>query len=105
MPDCLGHDERELRLAEHRQLARQAEYLGVRRDEAVPFRFVGVKRQQVLSAESINNTITRLGQILAVAEERDLISRNPVRVNTRNRKLKARRKRPVYLESPSRSSP
>ena len=44
-------------------------------------------------------TITRLGQILAVAEERDLISRNPVRVNTRNRKLKARRKRPVYLDS------
>jgi integrase len=34
-----------------------------------------------------------------VAEERDLIPRNPVRVNTRNRKLKAKRKRPVYLES------
>lgn len=56
-------------------------------------------REQVLGAESINKTITRLGQILAVAEERDLIPRNPVRVNTRNRKLKARRKRPVYLES------
>ena len=56
-------------------------------------------REKVLSAESINKTITRLGQILAVAEERDLIARNPVRVNTRNRKLKARRKRPVYLES------
>ena len=56
-------------------------------------------REQVLSAESINKTITRLGQILAVAEERDLIPRNPVRVNTRNRKLKAKRKRPVYLES------
>ena len=56
-------------------------------------------REQVLSAESINKTITRLGQILAVAEERDLIPRNPVRVNTRNRKLKARRKRPIYLES------
>jgi hypothetical protein len=41
----------------------------------------------------------RLGQILAVAEERDLIPRNPVRVNTRNRRLKAKRKRPVYLES------
>ncbi len=41
-------------------------------------------------AESINKTITRLGQILAVAEERELIARNPVRVNTRNRKLKAR---------------
>ena len=56
-------------------------------------------RERVLSAESINKTITRLGQILAVAEERDLIPRNPVRVNTRNRKLKARRKRPVYLDS------
>jgi integrase len=56
-------------------------------------------REQVLSAESINKTITRLGQILAVAEERDLIIRNSVRVNTRNRKLKAKRKRPVFLDS------
>src|SRR3954447_10989057 len=56
-------------------------------------------RECVLSAESINKTITRLGQILAVAEERDLIPRNPVRVNTRNRKLKTKRKRPVFLES------
>ena len=39
-------------------------------------------REGALSAESINKTITRLGQILAVAEERDLITRNPVRVNT-----------------------
>jgi hypothetical protein len=56
-------------------------------------------REQALSPESINKTITRLGQLLAVAEERDLIPRNPVRVNTRNRKLKPRRKRPVFLES------
>ncbi len=56
-------------------------------------------REGVLSPESINKTITRLGQILAVAEERDLIARNPVRVNTRNRKLKTKRTRPVYLES------
>ena len=56
-------------------------------------------RECVLSAESINKTITRLGQILAVAEERDLIPRNPVRVNRRNRKLKAKRKRPVWLDS------
>jgi hypothetical protein len=56
-------------------------------------------RERVLSAESINKTITRLGQILAVAEERDLIARNPVRVNTRNRKLQPKRKRPVFLES------
>jgi hypothetical protein len=56
-------------------------------------------REGVLSAESINKTITRLGQILAVAEERDLIARNPVRVNTRNRKLKTARKRPIYLDT------
>lgn len=37
--------------------------------------------------------------ILAVAEECELIARNPVRVNTRNRKLKAPRKRPVWLDS------
>src|SRR5690348_207883 len=36
-------------------------------------------REGSLSTESINKTITRLGQILAVAEERDLITRNPVR--------------------------
>ena len=47
----------------------------------------------VLSAESINKTITRLGQIPAVAEERDLIPRNPVRVNTRNRTSSGRRPR------------
>jgi integrase len=56
-------------------------------------------REDMLGAESINKTITRLGQILAVAEERDLIARNPVRVNTRNRKLKTTRRRPVFLES------
>jgi integrase len=56
-------------------------------------------REALLGPESINKTITRLGQILAVAEERDLIARNPVRVNTRNRKLKTKRRRPVFLES------
>jgi hypothetical protein len=39
------------------------------------------------------------GQILAVAEERDLIARNPVRVNTGNRKLKTKRRRRVFLDS------
>ncbi len=56
-------------------------------------------REGLLGAESINKTITRLGQILAVAEERDLITRNPVRVNTRNRKLKTKRRRPIFLDS------
>jgi integrase len=41
-------------------------------------RYRGFKvREGALSIESINKTITRLGQILAVAEERDLITRNP----------------------------
>jgi integrase len=56
-------------------------------------------REDLLGPESINKTITRLGQILAVAEERDLIARNPVRVNTRSRKLKIKRRRPVFLDS------
>ena len=48
MPYRLRHDERELRLAEHRQLARQAKHLGIGCDEAVPLRVVGVKREQNL---------------------------------------------------------
>jgi hypothetical protein len=50
-----------------------------------------------LSAESINKTITRLGQILEVAVEYDLVARNPVRVNPR--KLKPAKQRPVRLDS------
>src|SRR3954453_8790 len=48
----------------------------------------------------INATITRLGTILDVADERELITRNPVRVNPRNRKLKVRRVRRAYLDRP-----
>jgi integrase len=51
-----------------------------------------------LSAESINKTITRLGQVLEVALERELIARNPVRVNPRKRKLRATKARPVHLD-------
>jgi integrase len=54
--------------------------------------------EAALSAESINKTITRLGQILEVALERELIARNPVRVNPRKRKLKAGKARPVHLD-------
>jgi integrase len=56
-------------------------------------------REGRLGAETINKTLTRLGQILDVAEERGLIARNPLRVNPRNRKLKVNRKRPVYLDT------
>lgn len=35
-----------------------------------------------LSNETINKLLVRLGQILDVAEERELIARNPMRVNS-----------------------
>lgn len=56
-------------------------------------------REGALSATSINKTITRLGQILDLAAERDLIVRNPVRVNSRRRKLKERKPERSFLES------
>jgi integrase len=37
--------------------------------------------------------------VLDVAEERELISRNPMRVNRRRRKLRVSRSRPVFLDS------
>lgn len=52
------------------------------------------------AASHINATITRLGTILDVADERGLIERNPVRVNPRNRKLKASKKQRAYLDRP-----
>jgi integrase len=61
------------------------------------YRTVKVKEGK-LSATSINKTITRVGQILDVADERDLIERNPVRVNPRNRRLKASRPAAVWLD-------
>jgi integrase len=56
-------------------------------------------REGRLGHETINKTLTRLGQILDVAEERELIGRNPLRVNPRNRKLRVTKKRPVYLDT------
>lgn len=55
-------------------------------------------RQGRLGPTSINKTITRLGQVLDVAEERELITRNPVRVNPRNRKLRTRKPARPYLD-------
>ncbi len=54
--------------------------------------------ERPLSPASINKTVTRLGQILEVAVERELIERNPVRVNPRNRKVKAARPDRIYLD-------
>lgn len=51
-----------------------------------------------LSAASINKTLVRLGQILDLADEYGLITRNPLRVNPRNRKLKATRPPAVWLD-------
>lgn len=56
-------------------------------------------REGALGPETINKTLTRLGQVLDVAEERGLVVRNPMRVNARNRKLKVDSKRPVHLDS------
>ena len=55
-------------------------------------------REGILSASSINKTLTRLGQILDVADERELIARNPMTVNRRRRKLKAPQPRRSYLD-------
>jgi integrase len=51
-----------------------------------------------LSAASINKTLTRLGQILDVADEYGMIPRNPLRVNPRNRKLKVIKPPAVWLD-------
>jgi integrase len=56
-------------------------------------------REGRIAPVTINKTLTRLGQILDVAEERGLIDRNPMRVNPRNRKLRVAKSRPAYLDS------
>jgi integrase len=55
-------------------------------------------REGGLVADTINGTLTRLGQILDVAEERELIERNPLRVNPRRRKLRSSKPRTVWLD-------
>lgn len=56
------------------------------------------RAERPLSPASLNKTITRLGQILEVAVERELIERNPVRDNPRNRKVKTSRPGRVHLD-------
>jgi integrase len=51
-----------------------------------------------LSAVCINKTITRLGQILEVAVERELIPRNAAKVGGKRRRLKAPKPARVYLD-------
>ena len=95
---CLGSGHRlsEITIAEvdrFRQF-KVAERERVRRAHAN-----GETRLRPLSNETINKLLVRLGQILDVAEERELIARNPMRVNTRNRKLKVDRPARSYLDS------
>jgi integrase len=52
-----------------------------------------------LGTTTINKTLVLLGSILAVAEERGLLDRNPLTVNPQRRKAKRERRRPVYLDS------
>jgi integrase len=54
-------------------------------------------REGRLAYSTINRHLVRLGQILDVAVEYDLIARNPVKVG--KRKLKITRQRPVHLDS------
>jgi integrase len=56
------------------------------------------RRERPLSAVSINKTLTRLGQVLEVAVERELIERNPAKVGGRRRRLKASRPARAYLD-------
>jgi integrase len=51
-----------------------------------------------LGAVSINKTLTRLGQILDVAEEREFIARNPMSVNRRRRKLRVPAPKRTYID-------
>jgi integrase len=53
-------------------------------------------REGVLSATSINKTLSRLGQILEVAIDHELIERNPAK--GKRRRLKAARPAPVWLD-------
>ncbi len=55
-------------------------------------------REGRLSPGEVNKTLVRLGQILDVAEERELVARNPLRVNPRRRKLKVSKPRAVWLD-------
>lgn len=55
-------------------------------------------RQRKLGATSINKTLTRLGQILDLATERELVDRNPLRVNPKRRKLRQRQPDRSYLD-------
>jgi len=51
-----------------------------------------------LSPRTINMTLSLLGQILDVADERDLMDRNPLRVNPKRRRLRAAKPERAWLD-------
>jgi len=55
-------------------------------------------REGRLSPRSINMGLTLLGQILDVADERELIDRNPLRVNPKRRRLRAAKQARAWLD-------
>jgi integrase len=86
---------RERKLAEAR---RRGARIDAARTNGETARWPSGEPVRALSATSINKTLTRVGQILEVAAERDLVDRNPLRVNPRNRKLRASSPRAVWLD-------
>jgi integrase len=90
---------REAKLAEGRTIAAAAKRGKPRMQTYTDRRGRKCKRaERPLSAVSINKTITRLGQVLEVAVERDLIPRNTARVGGKRRRLKAAKPRRTYLD-------
>ncbi len=95
--------------------ATQAAYLAELRDHLLPF-FADFRLGEIdvaavdqyrafklsearIGPAYINTTIAKLGTILDLALERELIERNPVRVNPRARRVRRVRKaRPIYLD-------
>lgn len=55
-------------------------------------------REGRLSPRSINMGLTLLGQILDLADERELIDRNPLRVNPKRRRLRASKPARAWLD-------
>ncbi len=106
LPFFRGHRLRDITVAEvDRYRARKLEE-GRRRAAQIEARRARIERGKdpgprvhPLGPETVNKTITRLGQILAVAEERDLIDRNPVRVNPASRKAKTSKAATTSLDS------
>jgi integrase len=90
---------RNSKLAENRVIRAAAAKGKPRMQEYTDKRGRRCKRpERPLSAASINKTITRLGQILEVAVERELIARNPAKIGGKRRRAKASKPQRAYLD-------